>query len=678
MVSAIDSRNICSLFGIVGVTDKCLEALSKSCSNTITTLDVNGCIGIKKRSREELLKLFPHVGCFKVHSASSGILLGAVTLPGLAVSKLIQLRRGLLVNEVTVEVNDVVRSKRSTRNSGNEGKQSAKNTSGVSKSSLGVKKGSKKNSGKNRNFAKGMEGVEFEGNEAKEMEAKNDDFEGSDGENEATVVSSSQGLTGSEGESSFGAKTHISVSLSSDVCGDIPVPFVDNPVLNPGISKTNVTSKVDSDKNMNVGGMSNHWPSLNETKDVSFASAFKGLTGYGNNKLLRVPVRINDQGRKVVNAKVSVSLSSDVCGDIPVPFVDNPVLNPGISKTNVTSKVDSDKNMNVGGMSNHWPSLNETVKHMGSKGESGVQNKNDDTVMTENLVKKDVSFASAFKGLTGYGNNKLLRVPYKSCSFRVVTGEDKVEKAKDDGATNAKFNETSKGGEEWQEARRFTRNEASSSRYNGQQSNDTYGNRGGFSSRGRGGYIGRGGMTQRGGNEGINMRFIPVESGVRKVDECLIMDGKNKNTNMNKGKGVADANNKTNNHVKQKKDISVKNSFDVLAKESMDSVDIGSDEWVQLRSKIDLSCKLGMEIVESEKTRWSKDLVKYYKDKCNEKAKQKLMEGLRWRIAKLQKDISYGHNNTVMNAKMNADELWILNYYSEFFVKCYQGDAHLV
>ncbi|KAL8225276.1 hypothetical protein R6Q57_017833 [Mikania cordata] len=57
-----------SLFGIVGVTDKCLEALSKYCSNTITTLDVNGCIGIKKRSREELLQLFPYVRCFKVHS----------------------------------------------------------------------------------------------------------------------------------------------------------------------------------------------------------------------------------------------------------------------------------------------------------------------------------------------------------------------------------------------------------------------------------------------------------------------------------------------------------------------------------------------------------------------------------------------------------------------------------
>ncbi|KAI4300655.1 hypothetical protein L6164_034006 [Bauhinia variegata] len=62
------SLEFLSLFGIVGVTDKCLEALSVSCSNKITTLDVNGCIGIKKRSCEELLQLFPHLKCFKVHS----------------------------------------------------------------------------------------------------------------------------------------------------------------------------------------------------------------------------------------------------------------------------------------------------------------------------------------------------------------------------------------------------------------------------------------------------------------------------------------------------------------------------------------------------------------------------------------------------------------------------------
>ncbi|XP_054824802.1 F-box protein At3g58530 isoform X4 [Prosopis cineraria] len=57
-----------SLFGITGVTDKSLEALSKSGYNKITTLDVNGCIGIKNRSREKLLQLFPNLKCFKVHS----------------------------------------------------------------------------------------------------------------------------------------------------------------------------------------------------------------------------------------------------------------------------------------------------------------------------------------------------------------------------------------------------------------------------------------------------------------------------------------------------------------------------------------------------------------------------------------------------------------------------------
>ncbi|XP_021721605.1 F-box protein At3g58530-like [Chenopodium quinoa] len=57
-----------SLFGILGVTDQSLEALSRSCSSTLKTLDVNGCINIKRRTREELLQLFPLLECFKVHS----------------------------------------------------------------------------------------------------------------------------------------------------------------------------------------------------------------------------------------------------------------------------------------------------------------------------------------------------------------------------------------------------------------------------------------------------------------------------------------------------------------------------------------------------------------------------------------------------------------------------------
>ncbi|XP_008775501.1 F-box protein At3g58530 isoform X2 [Phoenix dactylifera] len=62
------SLEFLSLFGIVGVTDTSLQVLSEFCSNTLTTLDVNGCIGIKRRSRSGLLQLFPHLKCFKVHS----------------------------------------------------------------------------------------------------------------------------------------------------------------------------------------------------------------------------------------------------------------------------------------------------------------------------------------------------------------------------------------------------------------------------------------------------------------------------------------------------------------------------------------------------------------------------------------------------------------------------------
>ncbi|CAN8279916.1 unnamed protein product [Cochlearia groenlandica] len=68
MANSCPSLEFLSLFGIVGVTDRCLEALSQTCSATLTTLDVNGCIGIKRRSCEALLEMFPHLTCFKVHS----------------------------------------------------------------------------------------------------------------------------------------------------------------------------------------------------------------------------------------------------------------------------------------------------------------------------------------------------------------------------------------------------------------------------------------------------------------------------------------------------------------------------------------------------------------------------------------------------------------------------------
>eukprot|EP00250_Pteridium_aquilinum_P004190 c14419_g1_i1 orf=152-1207(-) len=57
-----------SLHGILGVTDKGLQSLSLSCSASLTTIDVNGCVNVKNRSQADLLRLFPRLQCFNVHS----------------------------------------------------------------------------------------------------------------------------------------------------------------------------------------------------------------------------------------------------------------------------------------------------------------------------------------------------------------------------------------------------------------------------------------------------------------------------------------------------------------------------------------------------------------------------------------------------------------------------------
>ncbi|MCO5569062.1 hypothetical protein L7F22_022768 [Adiantum nelumboides] len=57
-----------SLHGVLGVTDEGLQSLSRSCSASLTTIDVNGCANIKERSQADLLKLFPRLKCFHVHS----------------------------------------------------------------------------------------------------------------------------------------------------------------------------------------------------------------------------------------------------------------------------------------------------------------------------------------------------------------------------------------------------------------------------------------------------------------------------------------------------------------------------------------------------------------------------------------------------------------------------------
>ena len=57
-----------SLHGIRGVTDATIDSLAQSCGATLTTLDVNGCIGIQRRSKEDLRAKLPKLTCFVVHT----------------------------------------------------------------------------------------------------------------------------------------------------------------------------------------------------------------------------------------------------------------------------------------------------------------------------------------------------------------------------------------------------------------------------------------------------------------------------------------------------------------------------------------------------------------------------------------------------------------------------------
>ncbi|KAI5059210.1 hypothetical protein GOP47_0025529 [Adiantum capillus-veneris] len=61
-----DMLQLLSLHGLLGVTDEGLKSLSLSSSASLTTIDVNGCANIKKRSQADLLKLFPRKKIWKL------------------------------------------------------------------------------------------------------------------------------------------------------------------------------------------------------------------------------------------------------------------------------------------------------------------------------------------------------------------------------------------------------------------------------------------------------------------------------------------------------------------------------------------------------------------------------------------------------------------------------------
>ncbi|GJT13940.1 RNA-directed DNA polymerase, eukaryota, reverse transcriptase zinc-binding domain protein [Tanacetum coccineum] len=256
---------------------------------------------------------------------------------------------------------------------------------------------------------------------------------------------------------------------------------------------------------------------------------------------------------------------------------------------------------------------------------------------------------------------------FKNCNVRQRTEEERNEKVNykkqdvsNDGVDSLKAN----GG--WQSVRRPIRNVASTSKNIGLQfvNGTDDGNKGGNYGRGRGGMYGRGGlnggrgglsggrggMYQRGNNGVLGAKFVPVRNTGKQIDNVHIMDDNVDSSSGDKSKITNNAKSGNMKKVIERDEIHVENSFSALNDEIFE---IGGEEWVQAKSKIDLAVELGMQIEDNEKKRWSYDLVKYYADKCDVQVKVNMIAGLRWRIAKLQKDIV--HRNTCVSRVANEE-----------------------
>ncbi|GJY55986.1 zinc knuckle CX2CX4HX4C containing protein [Tanacetum coccineum] len=468
-----------------------------------------------------------------------------------------------------------------------------------------------------------------------------------------------------------------SMKLSSNdenVVGDMPVPFSENVILNPGGNVANDSSNDVRGNKVNEVVRNVVWPNLNEVnrkdkgnskvgnkvidtdmldstsgkKSLSFISTFQGMSASGNNKLSRFPVRVNKDGNKVVDMDhvledgskrwdltlvgyfVGLKMSyAEISGHLrrmwrshnlaeiitnekgKLLFVQKWEAGLCMEKPEPTRVPIWVRIMHVpleawnsNGISRLASSIGYPIimdKITASICEKACGRDSFARVLIEVDATKELpdSIEICYSKL---GKSMKLRVEYAwkppLCTHCKVFGHDyrgctKRERTQEE--ISVKSN----------------RSGASTSNNVDRRFNNGYGfgYRGGYNVRGRGG---RGGIYQKENNESVGMKFVPVRNVGKRVDNVQVMEGEGSGNRANKGKNVDNVKSEAVKKTYEKKPVTVKNSFDALAEDSID---------------------------ESEKKRWSDDLIKYYADKCEAKARQNLIDGLKWRIAKLKQDI---------------------------------------
>ncbi|GJZ68963.1 probable L-cysteine desulfhydrase, chloroplastic [Tanacetum coccineum] len=436
-----------------------------------------------------------------------------------------------------------------------------------------------------------------------------------------------------------------SVKLSANdenFVGDMHVPFNENVILNPGANFINDTSNEVRRNKVNGVVRNMVWLSLNEinrkdmginvvgvkatntdmfdstsgTKSMSFISTFQGLSASGNNKLSRIPVRVNKEFNKVVDMDplLSVKRMNFVLENRSWLIEGKPLF---VQKSEAELCMEKPEPTRVP----IWVIImNVPLEAWNSHGISRLASSIIDA--TKELPDSiEICYSKLVKSMK-------LKIEY-AWKPPLCTHCKGV-------SSGVEQSLNGKGG--WQDVRKTNRSGASISNNVDQRYNNRYGfgYRGGYNVRGRGG---RGGMNGRGGLSGGRGGVYQRENNEGVVGHRA-----------NKGENVDNAKSGSVKKTNEKTRVTIKISFDALVDES---VEIGGDEWVQMRGKMDLATELGMQIDESEKKRWSKDLIKYYADKCEAKARQNLIAGLKWRIAKLKQDIVHG--NTYVSKVANEE-----------------------
>ncbi|GKA39520.1 gag-pol polyprotein [Tanacetum coccineum] len=477
------------------------------------------------------------------------------------------------------------------------------------------------------------------------------------------------------------------LSNVNKVSDDMPIPFSENVILNHGGNKTSVVRNAGSLGKDSEERVNNVWPKLNEInnkgsggngngrnvgdidmpdgtngrKPLSFISAIQGISFSGSNKLSRIPMRMIDKGENVANMDPVIKKGSKRWDMTLIGyFVGLKMSYYEISshlrrmwRSHQLAKIITNDNgfyflkfISEEGLNfvlENGPWLVNGKPFFAQKWEAGFCIDKPEPTRVPLWVKimnvpLEAWNTHGINRLASFIGNPIIMDRIIMCKNREMTEEekDKVAKSKMNNVSRAMESNT-RGNEEWQDVRIPNRNGASTSKNRGQQSNGyVFRNRGRFNGRGRGGMNGRGGMIgrgsvyQRGSNDGNVMKCVLMKDRGQMVDNVQVIKDKNSSSKVDKGKNVINDTNGCERKVADKNVVNVKNSFMVIAD---GIVEIGGDEWMQMKKRLI----------------WL----------CTAKIKTNMIKGLKWRISKLKKDISYVHNNVSRVANKSAKKLCV-------------------